>query len=237
MNPKTIKIDCSGYSIDADWYEPTSTNSVLLVLVGYGSSKARNSDFVKDVSTNTGTSALVIDYSGHGDSPINLDKTRPAQHFLEIISAFDWLRATYPHAKVSVMGTSYGGFMAALLASYRDFEKLILRTPAIYIPSDFYSTQAEIEREGATQKYRHNSSEIAKNPIFTEPRIFSGQTLLVVHGNDEDVPTTTTDRYQQAFSADTYTATGFKHAMRDPANPTDKLAEYQNFISDWLKKS
>src|SRR6266852_2497656 len=105
MDKKQITIPCTGYSIAADWYEGVNQNEVLLVFVGFSSSKEQNADFVADIAVKTQMSALVVDYSGHGESPFDLDETRPAQHLLETAFAFDWLRAQYPETKISVMGT------------------------------------------------------------------------------------------------------------------------------------
>lgn len=233
MNKKQITIPCTGYSIAADWYENSNQNNILFVLVGFGSTKDRNADFVTEIATKTRMSALVIDYSGHGESPFDLDETRPAQHLLETVFAFDWLRAQYPEAKISVIGTSYGAFMAAYLTRFRPFNKLVLRAPAIYEPSDFYSPHAEIDKL-AIRAYRADSEAVAKHPLFLQASKFEGNSLLVVHGNDESVPAETSSVYQKAFSADTYVAEGFKHAMRDPANPREMIVAYQEAIIKWF---
>jgi fermentation-respiration switch protein FrsA (DUF1100 family) len=235
MHKRQITIPCTGYSIAADWYEGDNKNEILLVFVGFGSTKERNTDFVADIVAKTQMSALVVDYSGHGESPFELGRIRPAEHLLETVLAFDWLRAQYPEAKISVMGTSYGAFMAAYLTRFRSFKKLVLRTPAIYEPSDFYSPHADIDKL-AVRTYRANSEAATVHPLFLQSPKFTGTTFLVIHEDDESIPKETTKVYQEVFSADTYVAKGFKHAMRDPANPREKFAEYQEAIAEWLMK-
>ena len=235
MDKKQITIPCTGYSIAADWYEGADPTKILLVLVGYSSTKERNADLTVAIASKANTNALVIDLSGHGESPFELDATRPAQHLLEAVAAFDWLRNAYPEATISVMGTSYGGFLAAFLTRFRDFEKLVLRTPAIYRPEDLYSVHADIDKELTGKGYRKDGDAVAKHPLFMQDALFKGPTLLVVHSEDEVVPTETTDVFEKAFSAETYIAEGFRHAFRDPANPQEKLVEYQNTIANWLK--
>ena len=140
--PQTIKISCSGYEIFADWYQGTDPAKVLLVLPGYKSSRKKGRHLNEKIVEITGTSILVIDYSGQGDSPFDLREVRPAQQFLEVIYAFDWLAAKYPQAEISVSGSSYGGFLATQLTKYRSFKNLILRAPAIYNPANFYTPWA-----------------------------------------------------------------------------------------------
>lgn len=224
-----------GYDIAADWYQNGDNESIVLILPGYTSTKKRYEDFIAHTLPEAGMSALVIDYSGHGESPFELNDTHPAQHFLEVIYAFDWLRAEYPKAKISVIGTSYGGFHAAHLTRYRDFKKLILRAPAMYQPKDFYSLQADIDRDFTSRVFRKDAVAVAKHPLFFQQSVFTGRTFLVVHERDEDVPTQTTDAYTKAFDATVYIARGFKHSMSDPDNPQSGFTEYYSVIAKWLR--
>src|SRR6185437_9664373 len=161
--------------------------------------------------------------------------TRPAQHFLEVICVFDWLKEKYPRAKITVMGTSYGGFLAVQLTKYRMFENLILRAPAIYRPQDFYTLNGVLdssEGRAATRVFRQDANELSKHPLLSRASNFTGRTLVIVHENDEQIPKQTTDAYITAFHADGYVAKGFHHSIVD--EPKDEIIAYQNAISDWL---
>ncbi len=233
---KTFKIQCTGYSVDADWYEGERTDEILLSLIGWTSNRKRYADILSAIVKNTGMSAMVLEYSGHGDSPFDVMQTRPAQHFLEVICAFDWLKEHYPNAKVTVMGTSYGGYMATQLTKYRAFDKLVLRVPAIYKPSDFYTLNGVINSEegrAAKDAFRRDAEALASHPLLTRASSFGGKTLVVVHENDELVPKETTDAYIKAFNADVHVAKGFPHSTGEI--PREQIIEYQNAISQWLK--
>lgn len=236
MSIKKVWIPCSGYSLAADWYENTDSDKIIIALLGFGSSKARNSEFLLALGEKTGMNVLAVDLSGHGESPIELDKTRPGQHLLETIEIFDWLRNKHPEVKITVLGTSYGGFLAAYLTRYRNFDKLVLRTPALYLPSDLYSLQAGIDRDYTSNVFRKDKRAVAEHPLFKQVPVFSGTTLLVVHALDEDVPAQTTDIYKDTFSAEVYVASGFKHSMQDESNPAEGLLPYQDAIAKWLKQ-
>lgn len=229
-----ITILCTGYSIAADLYLYNDSKDFLLTVVGLNSSKARNVDFVSEVSEKSNLNALVIDLSGHGESPFQLDEISPAQHMMELVHVFDWLTENYPEAKINVMGTSYGGFLVAYLAQYRSFSKLVLRTPALYRPEDFFTNHSDIDKTITSTVYRKSSSEIATNPIFTGKKIFTGPTFVVVHELDESVPTETTNRYIDSFAADIFKAEGFKHPFSDPSNPQDKIQAYKEAVYSWL---
>ena len=234
---KNITIKCSGYSVAADWYGDTNPDRILLALYGYSSKKANQAELISSIVASARMSALVFDYSGHGESPFKLEDTRPAQHFLEVIYVFDWLREQYPDAEIAVMGTSYGGLLATQLTKYRTFANLILRAPAILKPSDFYTLQRDIDREWTRNVFRKDVEALASHPLLARASKFTGRTFVMVHEHDDAVPVQTTDAFIKTFSADTYKADGFWHALSDPRNPKDKMIKYQDAISEWLNKA
>ena len=69
-----------------------SNEEVVLILIGFTSNKSRYSEFAEAIVKETGKSVLVLDYSGHGESPFDLEDLTPAQNFLEVINVFDWLK-------------------------------------------------------------------------------------------------------------------------------------------------
>jgi alpha/beta superfamily hydrolase len=233
MKPRGIQIPCQGYSVAADWYEG-SGKDILLVLIGYPSSRASYTDFVTHMVDKTGTSALVLEYSGVGESPFELKEIPPAQHLLEIIKTFGWLRAKYPEARINVIGTSYGGFLGTELTKYREVSNLVLRVPAIYLPEDFY-TSNEVVNKDEVYLYRQDKVLLDSHPVFTRASEFTGKTLVVVHEFDEFIPRKVTDKYIKTFKADTYLAKGFTHAFKVDAPDQDRSA-YKNAISNWLNK-
>ena len=236
-----LQIQITGYSIAADWYEGADPSKILIVLPGYSSSKARQKTHAEAMVSATDTSALVIDFSGHGVSPFELNDTRPAQHFLELIYVFDWIKQKYPEATISVSGSSYGGFLAVQLTKYREFDKLVLRAPAIYKPSAFYDLWSirmnNIEKYVAQMRvYRTDSEALAKHPLLTRAASFKGSVLVVVHDKDEVIPHETTDAYIKAFNADSIIAEGYSHKVDELVKDPAKLQSYQDRISEWLNQ-
>lgn len=234
---KHIKIECDGYSVGADFYQGKNTDKILLTLIGWTSSKKTYGELLDAIVKNTGMSVLVFDYSGHGDSAVDVMQTTSAQHLAETKSVFDWLKSNYPKSQIAVMGSSYGGHLAAQLTKSREFNQLILRAPAIYKPSELNTLNGVINSDegwAAKDAYRKDAKQIAKHPLITGASNFKGKTLVVVHENDEVVNKTVTDAYIKAFGADVYVAKSFPHSMRDV--PKKAKADYQKAISTWLTK-
>ena len=231
---KTIKIPCPGYEVVADWYETDDTKNIILFLIGWTSNRAKYKPLIEALQAITGYSALVFDYSGHGDSPFDIGETRPAQQFLEVICVFDQLKARHPDAAISIVGTNYGGFLATQLTKYRQFDKLALRVPAIYKPSDFYTLNKDIDREWTNKVFRKDVEALAKHPLLARASSFKGRTLVVVHENDELVPKETTDAFIKAFGAETYLAKGFTHDFDPVSKSPEQIKEYQAAIGHFL---
>lgn len=240
---KTFQIDCVGYAIMADWYEGVRTDEIVLFLMGSTSARARQQELAEAIVQDTGMSTLVIDYTGHGESPFNLEDIRPAQHLLEVITAYDWIKKEYPSAKISVVSASYGAYLAACLIAFRAVENLVLRVPAIYKPEALYDLwgdrmQDEDKYRRTTEGYRHDIAALKSHPIFeTNAKQFKGRTFVVVHSDDELIPTEVTDVYAEAFSADEYVAEGFKHAVSHSSPTEAQMTAYQDAITSWLNKA
>jgi uncharacterized protein len=232
MTPEQITIPTTRTDIYADWYEGAQRDT-LLTLTGFGGRKERYQPLVANIVGKTGLSALVVDLSGHGQSPIDIDDTTPSQHVIEALQAYDYL-ATDQERSMHVMGTSYGGFIAAHLSQLRVVEKLILRTPALYRPEHFDTPHRHIDKI-AVRRYRADWQHIQSNPVFVRGAATLPETTVIIHSHDEDIPPETTEAYRQAFEATTYTAYGFSHAFGDPANhPPHQVAAYHQAIYDAL---
>lgn len=234
MKPVTTDIECTGYSVKADIYEGSDDGAVLLSLIGRTSrrTKQRYYDFLPRLATELGITTVIFDYTGHGDSPFDIKELSPAQHFLEVITVFDWLKAKYPNRKVFVIGSSYGGFLATQLTKYRKFDGLILRAPAIYKPSDFYTLKKNEDRE-ATQAFRRDAEALGKHPLLARASKFEGKVLLVVHENDEQIPKETTDAYANAFKSEVILVKGVTHSLDNVTE--QQVNAYNQRIFDWLK--
>ncbi|HVV66575.1 MAG TPA: alpha/beta hydrolase [Candidatus Saccharimonadales bacterium] len=230
---QSLKIPCVGYELAADWYDGEK-DEVLLVIPGWSSNKENYQDIVGAITGMTGMGALVVDLAGHGESPFRLPDLMPAQNFLDVLTAFDWLVTNYPGKAINVMGTSYGGYLAAYLASYRPVHKLVLRAPAIYRPENFYMKWGNIDREENKEVYRQDAAAISRNPIFAGSGNFHGKALVVVHELDEEIPRVTSDAYIRAFNADQYVAEGLTHRMTQFLNERSRVVAYQKAIADWL---
>ena len=235
MKPLTTDIECKGYAVKAAIYEGSKDGVVLLSLIGRTSRRTKKhyQNLLPRLAEDLGITSVIFDYSGHGDSPFNIEETSPAQHFLEVVTVFDWIKEKYPNRKVFVIGSSYGGFLATQLTKYRKFDGLILRAPAIYKPSEFYTLMKNEDREG-TQTFRRDVEALKTHPLLARASEFTGKVLLVVHEHDEEIPRETTDAYANAFSPEIVLIKGITHSLD---NATEKqITDYNQKIFEWLAR-
>ena len=232
---RTIDLSCVGYSVKTDIYNESGTGPVVLALIGRTSyrKKKRYGELGDKLAERLNATTVVFDYTGHGDSPFNIEDLSPAQHFLEVVTVFDWIVKEYPDRPVVVIGSSYGGFQATQLTKYRKFNGLILRAPAIYKPNAFYTLKKNEDTE-ATQLFRRDVEALAKHPLLARASSFSGKVMLIVHENDEQIPKETTDAYANAFHPKLYVAEGFPHSL-DTVEDV-KVEAYNQKMSDWIAK-
>lgn len=232
MNKERITIHCIGYEIAADWYE--GNDNVLLVLPGFTSSKKNYEPLVSAIVEKTGTSALVIDYSGHGESPFDIQDITISENFSEVVRAYDWIKDKYPERAIDVMGTSYGGFFAAKLPSVREIRKMILRVPANYDPKDLYTPWRKLDREQIRNEYRVDPKNFTNHPVLAEAAHFEGDAYVLTHEFDESCPKASTDPFISAFNAETWEAKGFVHGLGKSNASPEQIEEYQNKVAGWL---
>ena len=206
----------------------------MLNLIGRTSrrDKQRYFNFLPKLARDLGITTVIFDYSGHGDSPFDIEDISPAQQFLEVIEVFDWMKNTFPNRKIFVIGSSFGGFLATQLTKYREFDALVLRAPAIYKPKDFYTKKRDEDRN-ATDTFRRDVEALSKHPLLARASAFKGKTLLVIHERDEQVPTQTTDAYAQAFKPDILRP-NVTHSLDD--STPEQIDAYNDAIHAWLER-
>ena len=238
MIEKDIQLECLGYSRPGTFYDNDS-DTIIFALTGRTASRASFGYMAEAIAQKTGYSAFMFDYSGHGCDTGGMDwkQISPAEQFIEVIHAFDWIRQIHPDKKIYVFGTSFGGYLATQLTKYRQFDKLVLAAPAIYTPDSFYDPASKTHGGVVTAEYRADYTELMKHPLLKRAADrFTNPVAVVVHGDDEHIPATVTDAYIESFGADSITVSELPHSTEEPMLVDAMLDTYQNNIAEWLKK-
>jgi dienelactone hydrolase len=117
-----------------------------------------------------------------------------------VLAAYDLL-AQHPHidpSAIAVVGTSYGGYLAALLTSLRPVKWLAMRVPALYGDDDWGVPKRQLDRDLLNQ-LRGRRVGPEENRVLAACAEFRGDVLIVESEHDHLVPHSTIMSYRAAF--------------------------------------
>jgi pimeloyl-ACP methyl ester carboxylesterase len=168
----------------------------VVFLHGLGSDRQGYRPRARAVAELLGTAALAFDLGGHGESEGDRDDLSARDHLAEAVAAHDLLTATLggPGAgdaapAVGVCGTSYGGYLGALLPGLRPVRRLFLRAPALY-------DDALFARPGRDRR----TSPLGEHERLTAAaRAFAGDVMILESEHDEVVTHDVVEIYLRAF--------------------------------------
>lgn len=135
---------------------------------------------------------------------------------------------------VGVLGFSYGGYMAALLAGMYPFDWLVLRSPAIYPDADWMLPKEDLDRR-EVDAYRRKMHTPDNNRALAACQAFRGDVLLVQSERDAVVPGPVAESYAWAFgnarSLVRHMLLGADHEL----SSAQWRETYHRIIVDWLQ--
>lgn len=198
---------------------------------GRGSSRKRYLEISKQFAEK-GIMALAFDFRGCGESDgifkeqtqrMGIDDARAGLEFL--------LKQNVDKNRIGVMGTSFGGFVAAILmAEFDSVKSLVLRAPAIFPEEIMDINVADLRVYSYIDRKKWLNS-IAYNGISK----FKGN-LLVIQSEKDDVVKDWIvknyyDRAENALKRELFVQKGAGHSLH--ATP-DSLKEFYELTFNWF---
>ena len=197
---------------------PTKLPGVLFVH-GWGGSQARDLSRARGLA-GLGCICLSFDLRGHAQTLAQQQTVTREQNLQDLLAAYDLL-AQHPNidpSAIAVVGTSYGGYLAAILTSLRPVRWLAMRVPALYRDEDWEMPKRQLDREMLNRLRRSRVSPDA-NRALAACAAFKGDVLIVESEHDSFVPHETIMSYRAAFqqthSLTHRIITGADHALSD----------------------
>jgi uncharacterized protein len=182
-----------------------------------------------------GCVCLTFDLHGHAATSTFQATVTREENFADVLAAYDYLCAL-PHVKgesIGVVGSSYGGYLAALLTAVRPVKWLALRAAALYRDTDWTKPKGGLNRSDLSA-YRLQSIKPAENRALTACSEFRGDVLLVESEYDTIVPHPVTANYRTAFaqarSLTFRTIEGADHALSD----INSQNQYTSLLTNWI---
>ncbi|MGQ2908789.1 MAG: alpha/beta hydrolase family protein [Aliihoeflea sp.] len=216
--------------------EPATGVPAVLFVHGWAGSQERDTRRAR-LLAQLGFVCFTFDLRGHGDSSCDLRQVTREDNLADVCKAYDFL-AGQPHVdltSIAVIGSSYGGYLAAILTARRPVRWLGLRVPALYRDEDWTTPKFDLDRSDLAV-YRRSLIAPDTNVALDRCRSFGGDVLIVESENDELVPHPAVASYLSSFvnaKSVTYRViSGADHALSDKKS---KQA-YDELLSHWLRE-
>ena len=207
----------------------------VLFVHGWGGSQQQYGERAHKLAE-IGCACLTFDLRGHAQTRSQYETVTRADNLGDVIAAYDVLAAheNVDTTRMAVVGSSYGGYLAAILTSLRPVRWLALRAPALYKDSEWSLAKRQLKTRQALDDYRLQRVRAEESRALRACSEFTGDLLLVESQNDAIIPHQVVMNYRDASvraRAVTHKVLqGADHALSDPACQQ----AYTDTLVDWL---
>lgn len=213
--------------------EETKKDWAVLWLQGFTSTIEGHDEGIRRMSETSDLPFAVLNYAGHGSNPIPLEEATRAQQLEEVLAVYDELTKRF--AKIIVIGGSFGGYMAAMLANERQPKAIVLRAPAQYNDDEFDLPLRETSygrKDRGMYLYRQVIDSTFTNKAIEGIKKFSGDVYIIENEEDEVINRSIPRSYYHAAQHGNYIVIpGLKHSPK----LMDNSDEYYEVIEKWIE--
>lgn len=231
----TIAVDDG--SIAGTLITPTPHLPGVLFVHGWGGSQEQYLTRARQVAA-LGCVCLAFDLRGHAGTQPQQDTVSRENNLRDVVAAYDVLAAhrLVDPASIAVVGSSYGGYLAAILTSVRAVKWLVLRAPALYMDQDWEVPKQQLHHGDELLLYRQHLVTPIDNRALRACAAFSGDVLVVESERDQVIPHPVIASYLEA----TTQAHSLTYRMLAEADHglTDEASQraYTTLLHNWLKE-
>lgn len=236
MRNRLLEISVGDQSIAGTLAVPATGLPGVLFLHGWGGSQERDLARAQEIAA-LGCLCLTFDMRGHAKTEIQRQTVTREDNLRDAVAAYDALvsQPAVDPSCIAVVGSSYGGYLAAIMTSLRPVKWLALRVPALYRDGNWLAPKAELDRTDLA-RYRNSIVKPEDNRALRECQGFEGDVLVVESEHDDIVPHPVIESYTSAFSSArsmTYRVIkGADHALSDERSRD----AYEALLVGWVRE-
>jgi len=194
-----IDIPVPSGSIAGTLVTPGSLIPGVLFVHGWGGSQTQYLARARETAA-LGCVCLTFDLTGHAATGAQLGTVSRETNLRDVLAAYDRL-AAYPHvdpAAIAVVGSSYGGYLSAILTTLRPVKWLALRVPALYLDSGWQLPKLQLHKEQDLHAYRRSFVPAEDNLALRACAAYPGDVLIVESQHDGTIPPEVITSYREA---------------------------------------
>ena len=195
----TIHIPVGDRSIAGTLVGPNTLMPGVMLVHGWDGSQEQYIARAHEIAA-LGCICLTFDLRGHAKDQGARDAVTREDNMADMLAAYDVLvgHPSVDGSAVAVAGSSYGGYLAAILTTLRPVRWLGLRAPALYKDADWLVPKRALSREELVA-YRNMRLPPDSNRALAAAAQFEGDVLLVESEHDVMVPHPVLKNYLDAF--------------------------------------
>lgn len=194
-----VGIVVDGETIAGTIVAPSRRVPAVLFVHGWGGSQDAYIARAREVAA-LGCICLTFDLRGHVQTQAQKDTVSREENLRDVLAAYDVLakqRGVDPE-RIAVVGSSYGGYLGAILTAERKVRWLALRVPALYKDSEWNVPKARLKKAQDLEAYRKKPVLAQQSRALRACAGFRGDVLIVESEHDVTVPHQVIVNYREA---------------------------------------
>jgi pimeloyl-ACP methyl ester carboxylesterase len=232
-----VQIAVDTERINGTFVTPGNRIPGVLFVHGWGGSQAQYLARAREVAA-LGCVCLAFDLRGHGEALTQFQTVSREMNLRDVVAAYDQLadRPEVDRESIAVVGSSYGGYLSAILTTMRPVKWLGLRAPALYRDTLWEAAKLQLHKEQDLRAYRSQPVAAEENRALQACQEFRGDILLIESELDTIVPNAVLASYRKAAKeARSLTYRVIEGADHGLTQERDQLA-YTLLLLKWLKE-
>ncbi|HEU0203326.1 MAG TPA: alpha/beta fold hydrolase [Burkholderiaceae bacterium] len=236
---RIVQIPVEGGYIAGTLMTPGTLIPGVLFVHGWGGSQQQYLARARETAA-LGCVCLTFNLRGHAETMAKRETVSRETNLGDVLAAYDVLakQPDVDRAAIAVVGSSYGGYLGALLTTLRPVRWLALRAPALYHDSGWDTPKLQLAKAQSLVQYRRSVIKPEENRALRACAAFRGDVLVIESELDDIVPhpviKSYTEACTQAHSLTYRVIKGADHGLADESAQRSYTALLTNWLSEML---